>query len=770
MNYRDDKRALTGIGRWALAGLVMSTAMMGFVSLVSAEGGNVRYSYEEARIAGDRQFVLVPRAESQLSGEVTAATLEAAFEALRRAKPPTYGNSYASVSGNVPDNARVEVHIDSNYSDYAPIIMAEAVYTLTEYGIDEVHFPDHASGGLSRADISFAAYTLTVPLWKVVPPGQVTTAQILMPDGELLPTTEINRRWNSDREGVIDDVYAFLDASDDYTVRSVVRALPDVGDLRLDDVLPLLAHDTRSVRQATLRTLEGLEDNSAVLEAVATALDAEGSGSLARRMAEFLGESQSDDFNVLLQFYLVENGDDEEAQSAATALREWDGDDRVVELLSQTLRDERTEVAMAAAASLDGLQAHSPRGDALDDMDVAADVRRQLSEDLADESNPDAVRLVGLTYITQDRRGGYANQAISTMAQLPIDDAREKVEEYLTNRSADQRRTAINALRDRNEVASVEALMDAAEEQAEAVAMREAAYDIMVAQSLNEIIEQTGAASTQVQQVAYQAIGERARRDGEQNRSVATIDEATGHRVASIRAAAARSLGEIGGDDALETLATMTDDGDAGVRRAVALALGRFSGTDHADVLVNYLGDDDPGVVAGAIDALEQREDPREADQIQGMVRHDDPQIRASALRAVTTFLSHDDEDSVRRHMGLLSGAVSDDDPNVQKVALAQLGRFETSMSVTNIATQVGSDNTDVRLAAIRALADTGHGDAQPLIESALSDDEPVVRREAVDALMRLAGSAARAELEARMEEEDDPEVRDFIQNQLQQI
>lgn len=768
MNRDVDERSVTA-WRLAVAGLMGMLAFGTVVSTAFAEGGNMRYSYEEARIAGERQFVLVPRAEDGLAGEVTTDRLEQAFEALRTAKRPTYGNSYAVASGSVPDDVRVEVHIDSDYEDYAPIIMAEAVYTLTEYGVPEVFFPGHSEEGLTRADISFAAYTLTVPLWKMVPPGAVTMAQVVMPNGELVAVDDVNRRWDEEREAVIDDVYAFLNSDDPYTIRSVVRGLADIGDLRLSEVTPFLEHRDRRVRRSTLGILEGFEDDRDVLEAVLAALDEESSRSLGRSMAEFLGASPHDEFNVQKPFFLIEYGDDEEAEQAVLDLADWDEDERVVEVLDAALRDEREEVAMAAVRSLDELELHAQRDDALRDASVSAPVRQQISEDLAAGDNEPSVRLMGLRYIARERTGGYANQAIATMAELPIDEAREEVEKYLVEGSLEQRRTAIQVLQARNEIASVAALMEAAKQGSPAEAMQQAAYAIMVNHPLDEIIAQTEAESIDVQKVAYQAIGERANREGERERSVETIDEAIGHPEAEIRGAAARSLGQIGGEEALETLGEMTDDAEPVVRREVALALGQFSGTDHAQTLVEYLDDEDPRVVAAAIDAMEQRGDQREADAIREMVDHEEAVIRASAIRAATTFLP-DDEDAMRQHMGLLSGVVSDDAVQVQKATLEQLGRFEDSMAVTNIATQIRADDPMVRIAAVRALADTGHDDALPLLESALSDDDAMVRQEAVEALTDLAGSAARSELEERREHEEDPEVLELIETRLQEI
>lgn len=765
------KRASGLWSRLAVFGLAVVVGIAGFVSTVSAEGGNVRYSYEEVEVADEPGYALVPRAEGDLTGDVTASTLEQAFESLRANKSQTYGNSYAVATGDDPEEATVEVHIDSNYEQYAPIIKAEAVYTMTEFGVPEVEFPDQTDQALTRADISVPAYTLTVPLWRVLPPERISSAQILMPDDELVSVEEIEQRWSRDRAGLVDEAYAFLDSGEPFTVQEVLRALPELADLRLDEVTDVLEFDNVDVRRTTLGVLEGHENESTALEAVSAALEEETNSGLAREMAEFLGRSDDDTYNVEQQFYLLAEGDDEEAEQAVAELSEWRGDDRVVETLADALRDDRQAVAVEAAESLEELDVHDPRIEALDDDEVSADVRLQMADDLADEANAESVRLAGLTHTARHREGGHAAQAIRTIAGLGLVEARHQVEEFLTDESRDRRRAAVDALVDRGDTDSIEALMEVADQQIDEEAMRDAAYEIMVSQSLDEIMDLTRADSGEVQEVAFRAIGQRVQEVGTSRPAVDTIEQGVDHHRAAIRAAAAESLGQIGTDDAVDTLVGMSDDSDPDVRRNVALALGEAATDEGSDVILEFLDDDDPRVVAAGIDAFEMRNDQRAADRIEEMINHDAPPVRASAWRAVTTFLpDHDDEEIVRSHIGELSGAVGDDAPEVQKTALEQLGRFQDEMAVTNIATLVGNEDPDIRITALEALAETDHRDARPLIESALGDQEPEVRQKAVEALTDLVGSEARPELEARMEQEDDPEVREAIESHLQQI
>ena len=752
---------MVGLGVFFLVGSLASTA--------AAEGGSVVYSYERMAVGGTAENVLVPVADTNLRGELSVALLERAFERLRSGKRSTYGNSYAEVSGRAP-NLRVSVHIARDKAQFAPIIIAESVYTLTEMGVDRVFFPGYSENGITRAEVPFSAFTLTVPLWKVLPTTPVTTAQVRMPNGELLPIEEVQQRWRNDKEGMTALVYSYLASEEDILVRSVVRMLPDLGALKVEEVTPLLTHSAPQVRSEVLGILAGQENNAPVLSAMSAALQEESNATLARQMATFLGESSNTNFSVLLPLYLIANGEKEEAVEAMTSLRRWSDDPRVVEALSAGLRDEREGIAAAAAGGLEALNSHVVRIAALTDENVKAEIRTSLAESLAGSTNPEDTRLLGLTYLVNERTEGHANQTLMAIAALSIDEARVQVEEFLEDESRSKRMGALAALLQRGNVASVEAILSAAGQGPDAQRLRDAAYTLMVSQNLNEIIAQTNHRSTEVQQVAYQAIGERAARDGADGNVRSTVETGTRHRSPEIRGASARALGELGGEEAVERLGAMLSDQSPVVRRDVTLALGKASRSAYSAEIAGLLDDQDPGVIAAAIDAMERRSDQQASDRIRQMVSHNDPRVRASALRAVTSFIDRTDENTVRQHMAMLSGAVNDRDHRVQLSALEQLGKFEERIAVTNIAILVGNDDVVIRTAAVRALGETGHDSAVRIVESSLGDPSPEVRREAIDALTRLSGSAARNRLQERMERERDPEVKAYLEAKLREI
>lgn len=752
--------ALTGLIAGVLA-LTPSTAW--------AEGGSVRYSYEQIQIGGKADWVLVPHAEESLGGAVDQAMLQRAFERLRRTKRTTYGNSSIEISGRVPERARVTVTIDPDFARYSLIIIAETVYTLTEFGVPEVFFPGHATGGLTRKDVPFVAYTLNIPLWKALPPGKLSTAQVIMPDGKLVPVEDVYSQWRSNNAELRRQVYAYLKSDDVFTVVSVARMLPGLGNLSIDDMVELFSHPARQVRRTALEVLDKQHNDEKVLEAVAQAMSKEEDDQLARLYADYLGQSRAARYNVQKTFFLLKRGTDAQAAEAATALGERKGDDRVVDHLKGALKDKREPVAMAAATSLGKLGADEARIAALADAEVAPAVRAGLARDLA-ASRQAPARLAGLQYTATNTVDGHAAMAIAEIGKVGTDEARGVLEALLKDRVPARRHAAIAALRVLNKVESLPALADAVRAGTDVALMEEAGYSILSAQPMNAIIEQTRSRDSQVQRMAYRALGERTAKDGPSKPVFDTLEAGSRHNDVLIRGAAARALGAFANADALAVLTKMVDDRSAPVRRDVALALSHFRRGELAEQLEKYLDDTAPPVVAAAIDALESRGDARALQKIQGLITAQDANVRASALKAVTTFVPRENREAVRQHLALLSGSVADPAPTVRIAAVTQLGRFNEEMAVTSIAIQVSAEELDVRTAAIRALGQTGHRSAVPLVIRALDDPAAGVRRAAIEALGALKDSGSKASLERRIQEEKDPELVELIRSTLKTI
>ncbi|MFU8802371.1 MAG: HEAT repeat domain-containing protein [Bradymonadaceae bacterium] len=766
-------RSVIPLGRpnltlWALVGLIAGALILVAVP-AWAEGGSVRYSYEQVQVGGKAEWVLIPHSEESLGGTVDKATLERAFERLRRTKGTTYGKSTIEISGQVPDRARVNVKIDPDFGRFALIIMAETVYTLTEFGVPEVHFPGYATGGVRRHQVPFVGYTMTIPLWKALPPGKLTTAQVVMPDGKLVPVTDVYAQWRSNKGELRKQVYSYLKGDDVFTVISVTRMLSSLGELSVDEILGLFSHPSIQVRRVALEVLDKHHNDEKVLAAVTKALGAEKDANLSRLYADYLGKSQSARHNVEKTFFLLTRGTDEEAVEAVGALGSRKGDERVLEHLKAALEDKREAVALAAVESLGKLDADGVRITALGNTSIATGVRHNLAQDLA-RSRSVAARRAGLEYIATNTIDGHASMAIAELGKIGDDDARKIIEKLLGDRIPARRHAAVDAIRAMNKVESLPALAEASRKGTDASMMEEAGYSILSSKPLSAILEETKSRDSHVQRFAYRALGERAGKDGPSKQVLDTLEAGSRHQDALIRGAVARALGAIANGDALAVLEKMIEDRSAPVRRDVALALAGFRKGELAEELVKYLDDSSPLVVSGAIDALESRGDARALTKIQQLANAQDAQVRASAIKAMTTFVARENRDAVRQHMALLSGAVTDKSPTVQVAALSQLGRFNEEMAVTSIAIQVSAEDKELRAAAVRALGQTDHRSAVPLVTRALNDPAAEVRRAAIEALGALKDRSSKATLEKRVAEENDPELLELIRATINKL
>ena len=88
---------------------------------------------------------------------------------LVAAKRGTYGTAKLAFQTDYKKTKIVYVWLDKTKASYHPIVMAETVYTFTENGASKVIFPGVKPNGLTRTDVPFSAYILTVPLWQALP-------------------------------------------------------------------------------------------------------------------------------------------------------------------------------------------------------------------------------------------------------------------------------------------------------------------------------------------------------------------------------------------------------------------------------------------------------------------------------------------------------------------------------------------------------------------------------------------------------------------------
>jgi HEAT repeat protein len=753
---------MTGWMLKKLRPVVFVAALIVLPSSAFAEGGSVRFSYERIEVGESVEWALMPHLETALVGKVDEKLLKNAFELLKKDKRGTYGKSSITVSGKTP-KFKASVTIDPDFAKYSVIIIAESVFTLTELGVDEVSFPGLTDGPLTRKDVPFSGYSLVLPLFRAVGVSS-SYVQVRLPDGELLPSEEVQTKWKAKDPALVASVYTYLKSADPYTVATLAAALPELKIPYAEQVTALLSNKNELVRNTALDVLAGVREDKVVLEAVAKNLGTEASPELKTKTAEFLGASKDKSYNILLHIYRAPSTDEKVSLAAVNALAGYK-DARTTDVLVARLTDARPAIASAAAVALQKTAADAAMISALGNEKVDAKVRLELAKMLASEKADDA-RLAGLNHIALNDVEHLAVNSVEEIAKLR-ETGRKTLEGYLVSDKAYLRVSAAESLVAAKSEASFSAFAAAAKANKDADLMEQSISAIMVLLPLKTIMERTKDSNSLVKRVAYVSLGEKAVKENAGSKVFGTLKEGIASSDASIRGASARALGEFADAKTAAALKPLVTDKSPEVRRDVAFAIGKFKGGELTDELKVMLEDKNAEVQAAAIRSFANRGESFAWDRIKALVKSADAVVRDASFFALAKLVSRDDAQGVREVISTLSGGLNDQDARVRITAVESLGTFREEKAVTGIAIQLNAADETLRMTAVRALGTTTHPSAVTLVESVAGDPNRKIRKAAIEAFGLLK---AKSELTARGKAETDQELQELIRATLKRI
>lgn len=319
----------------------------------------------------------------------------------------------------------------------------------------------------------------------------------------------------------------------------------------------------------------------------------------------------------------------------------------------------------------------------------------------------------------------------------PVAEFRDTVERYLSGAPdealARRIREMAAALRDRNEV---EAVADAVER--------------LVGATDEGDVQQAPVALAQLITTPVVAGRLAARLDAarheERRRELVRVVSSLGHETAealadalsetdnrAARRAFMEALVELG-DAAREVVEEMVEDPRWFVVRNAVLILGQSGGEQAVQHLTSTLAHDDPRVRKETLLALAKIGGEDAGTLAQNKLADPDSDVRAAAAMACGEL------EVEKAQRDLLELLEEDDDTDVQVAALRALGQLGDPGAVQAIEKRaVGSffsrPSTEIRIAAYRALAAIGTPHARSLLEDAADDRDPAVKSTVKDLL-----------------------------------
>lgn len=225
---------------------------------------------------------------------------------------------------------------------------------------------------------------------------------------------------------------------------------------------------------------------------------------------------------------------------------------------------------------------------------------------------------------------------------------------------------------------------------------------------------------------------------------------------ATVRRAAANSLGNLRSRTAVPALIAAITDRNKDVRHAVCEALGNIRDARAVDALSRALKDEHPDVRHAALDALGEFTESEEitAQQIAPSAQDARAETRAKAAEMLG-------EIGDRSALPILQRLLRDASADVRRQAVEALGKMQDAGSSTQLMPLIRDSDADVRREALNALCELKVVIPASDLNALLTDTDADVRRTAIEYLKEQPALANVAVIQRMMFEDGDEGVRE---------
>jgi HEAT repeat protein len=227
------------------------------------------------------------------------------------------------------------------------------------------------------------------------------------------------------------------------------------------------------------------------------------------------------------------------------------------------------------------------------------------------------------------------------------------------------------------------------------------------------------------------------------------------------------------GERAAPAVTGLYNGADNDSRCVIAYLCGELSFDGSGPLLVEGMRDDNPVLRRVSVVAAGKWGDPALIDEISSLLPDTDQEVRAGSIEALSRLakdnplevlriacgLANDGDPEKRRDAAILYGSladrerlsliVKDEDPMVRKAAVNALASLKSGGGTAPLVMALVDEDADVRIAAAESLGELGGEEVLPPLLLALNDEDPWVRCAALKSLGRVGlGNAKEAVIE----------------------
>ncbi len=722
----------------------------------------VRYSYEKWSRVGAKRYVMVPKPATIKKG-VFQDRVRSLFKSMVMARRNTYGDARIAFKPDAAKTGVVYLYLDASKKQYDPIVMAEATYTFTENGASKVVFPKKADKGWSRDDVPFPAYVITVPLWQVLPPSKMGGALVKLPGGTMMPAEAAIERIGKSDKALVEEMWSYVTKGPEAQALAAIRAgtILKLKDLE-KRLLPVLSSASKAQRGAAIDGLAG-RDNSKVNKALRKIMDSDPDTALRDKAAGALSKSKNPAFAAAAQFHALRSKDPKIVVAAAQGLatsRAKEADSQ----LQATLSHADAGVRASVIASLMQRKQSKALLARLSDTKLKAEIRIEVARALSQVKDLKTAH-PALLHLSTEGKGTDASQAATRLGEIDKPATYTALGKALLHPEGATRTAAATSLGKLKSPKGLDLLAKAKADDAESgPSVRKALREIYSAQHLDFVLKHSKGKTGVLKRAAVATLGVKAtQKDFKRYRKtvIESLRVLKKDETAMVRAAAARSFETMGGEDVKPDLLELAADAAVEVKRAVAHALRAFPGKDAVKFLLGYAKEDDTLLLSNAVESLGVLKSREALDPVIQHLNHKEAQVRRAATGALAEIGGTLEANKRKPLLSFFSERLFDQDGDVRLKAVKGLRLVRDARTVTAMAALLQDPVIEIRKATLLAMADTGDASAVDAIGSALEDDDPAVRRTAVDAFVVLKSKKAVSLLEKHVAGEKDKSVAD---------
>ena len=696
----------------------------------------VFYTVETLKWGTAAHQLAVPRVFPS-SPEMTSSQVVAeAFHRLKSFRGAVYQKTNLTLDPNFGSTGAASVTLGEVPGEELAIIVSEVYWTLTAAGVREIRIAEVSKDALAPADVPFGSAHLIVQLWQILPPGQPGAGLVRLGDS-LEPATEIRRKLDSKDKAVVAAVFALLHAPVAAVRLKVVTAVASMNLPKTDAALiPLLRDPDDGVKRAVLKGFEGTsKGNRTVLSALEQVVQSDPDPLMQSAAARILSAAGVSKYEVIILYDKLKDKEDSVVMDAIDKLSKG-GKPEVAMALAGALTHPNGKIREMAMKAIVDLQNVDALRKILETEKVAMKFRNQAATIMAAGKGEDSE--LGLRHLLLN---GATDERIAAISQVASERRYKLVPDVIGLVASDDQKVRLAAAEAVATIKSSKALEPLAaaivKYEADKEKLEAAVISVFGGLSLDEVIRFSEHKDRVLRQLSIKSLAKFTEGGRAQPRVLDVLKKRLGDKDLEIKRSAAFALARIPDEGVVKSLVSYKDDPDGTIRQQVAVALGPSKHPDADTTLLKLLEDTHVGTRVAAIEGLRTRKNKAALSKLRFLVGYRVVEVQRAAIRATVELTDPNDWE---KWWMVWKDQLYVTDPVVQVWAIRGVASQRAPKVPGLLQPLVLNQSEEVRLAALKALGDTGQKEAIFYVAAALSDDKvgKKTKMAALDALGRL--------------------------------